>query len=120
MVPCYNEEEALPYLYDALCKVMDECSKYEYELIFVNDGSRDKTLSVLKDMAEKDSRVHYISFSRNFGKEAAMYAGLDAAKSAKLDAQLEKFKDIAWETVPETETAALVNSSKALLRSLEK
>lgn len=80
MVPCYNEEEALPYLYDALCKVMDECSKYEYELIFVNDGSRDKTLSVLKDMAEKDSRVHYISFSRNFGKEAAMYAGLDAAK----------------------------------------
>ncbi|MBR4009748.1 MAG: glycosyltransferase family 2 protein [Clostridiales bacterium] len=80
MVPCYNEEEALPYLYDALCKVMDECSKYEYELIFVNDGSRDKTLSVLKNMAEKDSRVHYISFSRNFGKEAAMYAGLDAAK----------------------------------------
>ena len=80
MVPCYNEEEALPYLYDALCKVMEECSKYEYELIFVNDGSRDKTLSVLKDMAEKDSRVHYISFSRNFGKEAAMYAGLAAAK----------------------------------------
>ena len=80
MVPCYNEEEALPYLYDALCKVMEECSKYEYELIFVNDGSRDKTLSVLKDMAEKDSRVHYVSFSRNFGKEAAMYAGLAAAK----------------------------------------
>ncbi|MBO4747311.1 MAG: glycosyltransferase family 2 protein [Clostridiales bacterium] len=80
MVPCYNEEEALPYLYDALCKVMEECSKYEYELIFVNDGSRDKTLSVLKDMAEKDSRVRYISFSRNFGKEAAMYAGLAAAK----------------------------------------
>ena len=52
MVPCYNEEEALPYLYDALCKVMEECSKYEYELIFVNDGSRDRTLSVLKDMAE--------------------------------------------------------------------
>ena len=86
MVPCYNEEEALPYLYDALCKVMDECSKYEYELIFVNDGSRDKTLSVLKDMAEKDSRVHYISFSRNFGKEAAMYAGLDAAKAIALGA----------------------------------
>ncbi|MBO4651272.1 MAG: glycosyltransferase family 2 protein [Clostridiales bacterium] len=80
MVPCYNEEEALPFLYEALCKVMDECSKYEYELIFVNDGSRDKTLSVLKDMAEKDSRVRYISFSRNFGKEAAMYAGLSAAK----------------------------------------
>ena len=80
MVPCYNEEEALPFLYEALCKVMDECSKYEYELIFVNDGSRDKTLAVLKDMAQKDSRVRYISFSRNFGKEAAMYAGLEAAR----------------------------------------
>lgn len=79
MVPCYNEEEALPFLYDALCKVMAECSEYEYELIFVNDGSRDKTLSVLKGMAEKDPRVHYLSFSRNFGKEAAMYAGLAAA-----------------------------------------
>lgn len=80
MVPCYNEEEALPFLYEALQKVMQECPKYEYELIFVNDGSRDKTLSVLKDMAIKDPRVRYISFSRNFGKEAAMFAGLSAAK----------------------------------------
>ncbi|MBP5313123.1 MAG: glycosyltransferase family 2 protein [Clostridia bacterium] len=80
MVPCYNEEEALPYLYEALCKVMQECPKYEYELIFVNDGSRDKTLSLLRDLAAKDSRIRYISFSRNFGKEAAMYAGLSAAK----------------------------------------
>lgn len=80
MVPCYNEEEALPFLYEALCKVMDECSQYDYELILVNDGSKDKTLAVMKDMAEKDARIHYISFSRNFGKEAAMYAGLAAAK----------------------------------------
>ncbi len=80
LVPCYNEEEALPFLYEALSKVLDECSQYEYELIFVNDGSRDKTLSLLKDLASKDPRVHYISFSRNFGKEAAMYAGLSAAK----------------------------------------
>ncbi|MBO4686967.1 MAG: glycosyltransferase family 2 protein [Clostridiales bacterium] len=80
MVPCYNEQEALPFLYDALCKVMEECAQYEYELIFVNDGSRDKTLSLLKELAVKDSRVRYISFSRNFGKEAAMYAGLSAAK----------------------------------------
>ena len=80
MVPCYNEEEALPFLYEALCKVMDDCPKYSYELIFVNDGSKDKTLQVLKDMAAKDKRVRYISFSRNFGKEAAMYAGLSAAK----------------------------------------
>jgi glycosyltransferase involved in cell wall biosynthesis len=80
MVPCYNEQEALPYLYEALCKVTAECSKYEFELIFVNDGSKDNTLGVLKEMAEKDSRIRYISFSRNFGKEAAMYAGLAAAK----------------------------------------
>ncbi|MBP5492318.1 MAG: glycosyltransferase family 2 protein [Clostridiales bacterium] len=80
IVPCYNEESALPFLYEALTKVLDECSRYEYELIFVNDGSRDKTLAVLRDMAEKDGRIHYLSFSRNFGKEAAMYAGLSAAK----------------------------------------
>ncbi|MBR3058186.1 MAG: glycosyltransferase family 2 protein [Clostridiales bacterium] len=80
LVPCYNEEEALPFLYEALGKVLGECPQYEFELIFVNDGSRDKTLSLLKDLASKDSRVHYISFSRNFGKEAAMYAGLSAAK----------------------------------------
>ena len=80
MVPCYNEQEALPYLYEALCKVTSECSQYEYELIFVNDGSKDNTLGVLKEMAEKDSRIRYISFSRNFGKEAAMYAGLAAAR----------------------------------------
>ena len=80
MIPCYNEQEALPYLYPALCEVMDSCPKYEYELIFVNDGSKDKTLELLKDLASKDKRIRYISFSRNFGKEAAMYAGLSAAK----------------------------------------
>jgi len=80
LVPCYNEEEALPFIYEALCNVTKECAQYEYELLFVNDGSRDKTLPLLKDLASKDPRVHYISFSRNFGKEAAMYAGLAAAK----------------------------------------
>lgn len=79
-VPCYNEEEALPFLYEALCKVMSDCPQYDYELIFVNDGSKDKTLAVMKDLAAKDSRIRYISFSRNFGKEAAMHAGLSAAK----------------------------------------
>ena len=80
VIPCYNEQEALPYHYEALCNVTSECSQYEYELIFVNDGSRDNTLGVLKEMAAKDPRIRYISFSRNFGKEAAMYAGLAAAK----------------------------------------
>ncbi len=76
VVPCYNEEEALPYFYDAMKeeeKIMDYVN---FEYIFVNDGSKDKTLDVLKKFAKKDSSVHYISFSRNFGKEAAMYAGL--------------------------------------------
>ena len=80
LVPCYNEEESLPILYKALYDVMQECSKYSFELILVNDGSKDKTIAVMKDLASKDDRVRYISFSRNFGKEAAMFAGLSAAK----------------------------------------
>ncbi len=79
-VPCYNEEEALPYLYNELTAVIDEkLSSYAFELIFVDDGSTDKTLKVLKDMSKSDERVKYLSFSRNFGKEAAIYAGLEAS-----------------------------------------
>jgi glycosyltransferase involved in cell wall biosynthesis len=74
VVPCYNEEAALPVFYQEASCVMAEMS-VEYELILVNDGSTDKTLSLMKQLAEKDSHVAYLSFSRNFGKEAAMYAG---------------------------------------------
>ena len=77
VVPCYNEEEALPYFYEAVEKVLQTMPEPEFEYIFVDDGSRDGTLRVLREMAEKDSRVHYVSFSRNFGKEAAMLAGLE-------------------------------------------
>ena len=77
IVPCYNEEEALPFLYNALCDVRKEVSDHTFEFIFVNDGSRDKTSSVIKKFAEEDPDVKYIIFSRNFGKEAAMYAGLE-------------------------------------------
>ena len=76
VVPCYNEEEALPLFYEAVEKVTSSMPELEFEYIFVDDGSRDETFSVMKAMAEKDPRVHYISFSRNFGKEAAMLAGL--------------------------------------------
>jgi len=76
IVPCYNEEEALPYYYDAMNKLSKELEQ-ELEFIFVEDGSHDKTLEIIKDLAEKDERVKYISFSRNFGKEAAMYAGFE-------------------------------------------
>lgn len=75
IVPCYNEEESLPYFYKKMQKVMEQMD-VEFELLFVNDGSKDKTLDILKDFAKKDERVRFLSFSRNFGKEAAIYAGL--------------------------------------------
>ena len=81
IVPCYNEQEALPYFYEEICRVAGELKKkdIEMEFIFVDDGSKDKTLEVVKEYAGKDERVHYVSFSRNFGKEAAIYAGFEAA-----------------------------------------
>lgn len=92
IVPCYNEEDALPYFYDAIVKVSEEMREYEFEYIFVNDGSKDKTLELLRSYAEKDARATYISFSRNFGKEAAMYAGFVNAKGdyvAVMDADMQ-------------------------------
>lgn len=80
VVACYNEEEALPYFYEEICKVSKEMKEVHFEFLFVNDGSRDKTLEILKNYHEQDKRVRYISFSRNFGKEAAMYAGLEASR----------------------------------------
>ena len=80
IVPCYNEEQALPFFYQEIDKVSKELKGLNFEFIFVNDGSKDKTLEVLKEYHQKDKRVKYISFSRNFGKEAAMYAGLEHAK----------------------------------------
>ena len=80
VVPCYNEEEALPVYYKEMCRVMDEMKDVVFELIFVDDGSSDATLGIMKDLNEKDSRCRYLSFSRNFGKEAAIYAGLKASE----------------------------------------
>lgn len=75
IIPCYNEEESLLPFYTELNRVSNEMADYEFEMLFIDDGSRDKTLSILKDLASNDKRVKYISFSKNFGKEAAMYAG---------------------------------------------
>ena len=75
IIPCYNEEEALPTFYAEVDRVSALLEDYEIEMLFVDDGSKDKTLEVLKSFAEKDERVKYFSFSRNFGKESAMYAG---------------------------------------------
>ena len=79
IVPCYNEEEALPIFYKEINRVSKEMKSVDFEFLFVNDGSRDKTLDILRDLSKKDKRVRFISFSRNFGKEAGMYAGLENA-----------------------------------------
>jgi len=92
IIPCYNEEQALPYLYDELVRVSAQMSGQTFEFIFVNDGSRDKTLEVVKKFREKDLRVRFVSFSRNFGKEAAILAGLKVAEGdyiAMIDADLQ-------------------------------
>lgn len=91
IVPCYNEQEALPVFYEEVTKVASKLTQ-EYEIIFVDDGSKDGTLSRLKLLATKDSHITYISFSRNFGKEAAMYAGFCNAQGnyvAVLDADMQ-------------------------------
>jgi len=77
LIPAYNEQEALPILYKRLVKLMDSLPQYNFELLFVNDGSRDKTLEILKEMRKSDSRVCYVNLSRNYGKEVAMIAGFD-------------------------------------------
>jgi len=92
IVPCYNEEEALPFLYDALCDVRKQLDSYDFEFIFINDGSRDRTSDVIRGLKEKDDDVKYVFFSRNFGKESAMYAGLEKAKGdyvAIMDADMQ-------------------------------
>ena len=79
VVPCYNEEDVLSYFYKEIKRQEREMDYVSFEYIFVDDGSRDNTLKVLKKLAYKDKSVYYLSFSRNFGKEAAMYAGLKFA-----------------------------------------
>ena len=75
IIPCYNEEGSLTPLYNELIRVSKEMSSYDFEYIFVDDGSKDKTLEIIKDLAKNDERITYIAFSKNFGKESAMYAG---------------------------------------------
>ena len=77
IVPCYNEEETINYFYKEITKIAEKLKKYEFEFLFIADGSRDNTLEIIKKLSSTDKRVRYISFSRNFGKEAAMFAGLE-------------------------------------------
>lgn len=109
IVPCYNEQEVLPMFYEEITKISrqmtDKHPELTFEYVFIDDGSKDKTLSGLRDLANRDSRVRYISFSRNFGKEAGIYAGLSNAKGdycVVMDADLQhppKFLPIMYEAV---------------------
>ena len=95
VVPCYNEEESLPIFYKEASKIAQQMGishGADFEFIFVDDGSKDRTLQIARELHRKDARVRYISFSRNFGKEAGIYAGLKAAKGdyvATMDADLQ-------------------------------
>lgn len=106
IVPCYNEQAALPLFYDEVTNALNtmQCA---YEILFVNDGSRDETLAILKGFAEKDEHVTYLSLSRNFGKEAAMYAGFCNASGdyvAVMDADMQDPPSLLPEMVKMLET----------------
>ena len=92
VVPCYNESETVEIFYNEVIKYINDGN--DYKIIFVNDGSKDDTIDKVKRLAEKDKRVLYVSFSRNFGKEAAMYAGLEAAKAINSDAMINMDVDL--------------------------
>ncbi|MBQ9744461.1 MAG: glycosyltransferase family 2 protein [Clostridia bacterium] len=107
IIPCYNEEESLPPLYEALKEVTGSMPNYDFEMIFVDDGSKDRTLPILKELAEADERITYISFSRNFGKEAAMYAGfcnVSGDYAAVMDADMQHPPSLIPEMVKILET----------------
>lgn len=80
VIPCFNEEEALPVYYEEMSRIMKQMQGVDFELLFVDDGSSDRTLGIMKSLHERDERYKYLSFSRNFGKEAAIYAGLSNAE----------------------------------------
>ncbi len=92
IVPCYNEQEALPLFYAEITRVAEQMAPLTFEFVFIDDGSSDGTLSALRSLAAQDKRVRFVSFSRNFGKEAAILAGLEAAEGAyiaTMDADLQ-------------------------------
>src|SRR5574344_144437 len=84
IVPCYNEQEAIPYFYDAIIKTADEFKntwpELSFEFLFIDDGSKDNTLKEIIGLRSRDDRVRYVSFSRNFGKEAGLFAGLENSR----------------------------------------
>lgn len=107
IVPCYNEQDSLPYFYKAVIEISKKMSEVEFEYFFINDGSRDDTLNIIKEYSQKDERVKYISFSRNFGKEAGIYAGLQHVTGdyvAIMDADLQDSPSLLPEMYNEIKT----------------
>ena len=102
IIPAYNEEEALPALMERITKFADDTKDYNFEFLFVNDGSKDRTIELIKEYREKDKRVCYVDFARNFGKETAMKAGIDYATGDAvvfLDADLQDPPEIITEMI---------------------
>ena len=107
IVPCYNEQESLELFYKEVTRVADEMKEYEFEFNFIDDGSSDRTMEILRELGKQDDRVCYYSFSRNFGKEAAMYAGFKKATGdyvAVMDADLQDPPELLPEMVKLLET----------------
>ena len=112
IIPCYNEEATLPVLYEELKKLSVQLEAYDLEYVFVNDGSSDRTFFMLTEMAKQDEKVKYISFSRNFGKEAALFAGLSNAKGdyiATMDADMQDPPSLLPEMVADLESGEYDN-----------
>lgn len=128
IVPCYNEQESLPLFYKEIVKVAKKMKEVNFEFLFINDGSKDNTLDILRDLSKKDKRVRYVSFSRNFGKEAAMYAGFENSKGdyvVVMDADLqdppsllpEMFKYIKEEDYDSVATRRVTRKGEPPIRS---
>lgn len=102
IIPCYNEQESLPHLYEALVSLSSSLPKYEWEFLFINDGSKDETLSIIEELFQKNKRVAYVDLSRNFGKERAMLAGFDYVSgdcAVIMDADLQDPPEIVAEMI---------------------
>ncbi len=102
IIPTYNEEESLPFLYEKLNEIMAKMTNYDFEILFVNDGSKDRTIELIKSFREKDERYNYVDFARNFGQEVAMAAGIDYATgdcAIFMDADLQDPPDLIPEMV---------------------
>ncbi len=122
IVPCYNEYDVLPLFYNEVCSVISRCPGYSFNFIFINDGSRDKTPEVIEEFAKKDERVKYISFSRNFGKESAMLAGMKYSSGdyiGILDADLQHSPELIIDMLGALEEGYDVAAARRIDRSGE-